>query len=162
MKTRYYLAYGSNLNQQQMKTRCPDATLVGTAVLEGFELLFKGNKNEFYLTVEPCEDSQVPLGVWQVSEADEQALDEYEDYPALYYKKQLCLPVRLFEDSTYQKLDCFLYIMHERFSLGQPSEDYLKNCMQGYTDFHFDTHLLTKACKRSHPDALAFGSADIV
>ena len=40
-KKRYYLAYGSNLNRKQMQMRCPGAKVVGTALLEGYELLFK-------------------------------------------------------------------------------------------------------------------------
>lgn len=36
---KYYLAYGSNLNIAQMQFRCPDATVVGTAVIPDYELL---------------------------------------------------------------------------------------------------------------------------
>ena len=39
---RYYIAYGSNLNTEQMKMCCPDAQLIGTSAIEGCELLFKG------------------------------------------------------------------------------------------------------------------------
>ena len=46
-KKRYYLAYGSNLNRKQMEMRCPGAKVVGTALLEGYELLFKGSKTGF-------------------------------------------------------------------------------------------------------------------
>ena len=38
---RYYIAYGSNLNVGQMRMRCPHATILGTANLKGWELLFK-------------------------------------------------------------------------------------------------------------------------
>ena len=41
---RYYIAYGSNLNVGQMRMRCPHATILGTANLKGWELLFKGSK----------------------------------------------------------------------------------------------------------------------
>ena len=50
---RYYLAYGSNLNLQQMALRCPMAKPVGTAVIRDYELLFKGSKTGAYLTIEP-------------------------------------------------------------------------------------------------------------
>lgn len=39
---KYYLAYGSNLNIPQMQYRCPEARIIGTAVIEGYRLLFKG------------------------------------------------------------------------------------------------------------------------
>ena len=35
MTKKYYIAYGSNLNISQMKTRCPDAKIVGKTKLEG-------------------------------------------------------------------------------------------------------------------------------
>ena len=41
MEKRYYIAYGSNLNVQQMRMRCPNASILGTAVLKDWELLFK-------------------------------------------------------------------------------------------------------------------------
>ena len=49
---KYYLAYGSNLNIRQMQMRCPGAKPVGTMVLKGYELLFKGSKTGSYLTIE--------------------------------------------------------------------------------------------------------------
>ena len=40
MSKRLYVAYGSNLNIQQMTSRCPGARLYGTGVIENFELQF--------------------------------------------------------------------------------------------------------------------------
>lgn len=78
---RYYAAYGSNLNLEQMKWRCPDAKVIGTAVIEGYELLFKGSKTGSYLTIEPDVKNQVPVGIFEVSKADENSLDRYEGFP---------------------------------------------------------------------------------
>ena len=49
---KYYIAYGSNLNVQQMKFRCPTARVVGTSVIRNYELLYKGSKTGSYLTIE--------------------------------------------------------------------------------------------------------------
>ena len=40
---RFYIAYGSNLNVRQMRMRCPDAVISGTAFIPDYRLLFKGN-----------------------------------------------------------------------------------------------------------------------
>ena len=40
-----YFAYGSNINLEQMNWRCPEAEVFGAAVLEGYELLFRGNSS---------------------------------------------------------------------------------------------------------------------
>ena len=52
---RYYIAYGSNLNVAQMRRRCPTATILATANLKGWELLFKGSLTGSYLTIEKNE-----------------------------------------------------------------------------------------------------------
>ena len=39
---KYYIAYGSNMDERQMAVRCRDAGLVGTGFIQGYELLFKG------------------------------------------------------------------------------------------------------------------------
>ena len=63
---RYYIAYGSNLNIRQMRMRCPHATILGTANLKGWELLFKGSKTGSYLTIEECESGTVPVVIWDM------------------------------------------------------------------------------------------------
>ena len=72
---KYYIAYGSNLNVQQMRYRCPDARIVGTSVIADYQLLFKGSKTGSYLTIEKKKGGSVPVGVWEVSERDELRLD---------------------------------------------------------------------------------------
>ena len=73
MAKRFYIAYGSNLNLPQMRGRCPGATIVGTAVIENYRLLFKGSKTGSYLTIEPWEGGRVPVAVWEVTAADERS-----------------------------------------------------------------------------------------
>ena len=51
MKKRYYLAYGSNLNIDQMAWRCPDAVPLGTAEIPNYRILFRGSKTGSYLTI---------------------------------------------------------------------------------------------------------------
>lgn len=84
---RYYIAYGSNLNVRQMRMRCPHATILGTANLKGWELLFKGSKTGSYLTIEECEDGTVPVVIWEVTATDEAALDRYEGFPTFTTKE---------------------------------------------------------------------------
>ena len=83
---RLYIAYGSNLNVRQMKTRCPNAKILGTAKLKDWELLFKGSKSGSYLTIEKKENAIVPVVIWEVDKTDEKALDRYEGYPTFYYQ----------------------------------------------------------------------------
>ena len=75
MEKRYYIAYGSNLNIPQMRMRCPEARIIGTSVIEGYRLLFKGSKTGSYLTIEPQEGASVPVAAWEVSAENEASLD---------------------------------------------------------------------------------------
>ena len=131
---KYYIAYGSNLNVQQMKFRCPGAKVVGKSVIKNYELLYKGSKTGSYLTIEKKKGSLVPVAVWEVTAADEHSLDIYEGYPSFYYKKNM--KIRLSE--TGKTIDAFVYIMHEERKLGIPSYAYVRTCVQGYRDFGFD------------------------
>ena len=50
---KYYIAYGSNLNVQQMRWRCPGREDHWHGKLKDYRLLFKGSKTGSYLTIEP-------------------------------------------------------------------------------------------------------------
>ena len=137
---RYYLAYGSNLNLTQMRWRCPDARVLGTAEIADYRLLFKGSKTGSYLTIEKKKGGKVPVGIWQVSEQHEKALDRYEGFPVFYYKKEI--PIT-------EGRKAFVYIMHEDRPFAIPSKFYVDVCRIGYQDFGFDETYLFKALKKS-------------
>ena len=149
MEKRYYIAYGSNLNREQMKFRCPDAKAIGMAKLKGYELLFKGSKTGSYLTIEKKSGGMVPVAVWETSAKDEAALDHYEGYPSFYYKAELDLPVRSFKDWKVTKKHCYVYIMHEDRPFGMPHFSYIETCLDGYRDFDFDEEILFKAIEQT-------------
>ena len=85
MSKKEYFAYGSNLNFEQMAYRCPEATAVGTAKLDGYELAFRRG----YLTVLPKEGASVEGLIWSITDHDESQLDCYEDYPTFYDKETM-------------------------------------------------------------------------
>jgi len=145
MEKRYYLAYGSNLNTYQMRFRCPNARIIGTAEIKDYRLLFKGSKTGSYLTIEQAEGFSVPVAVWAVTDEDELSLDRYEGYPSFYYKKELQLAVRGIKSGKVRTRNAFVYIMHEDRPLGIPTKSYLYTCAEGYSSFGFDIKLLKEA-----------------
>lgn len=154
MKTRYYIAYGSNLNVEQMQYRCPGAQPVATAMLHGYQLLFKGSKTGSYLTIEEKQGSYVPVAIWAVTSMDEKRLDRYEGFPTFYYKKDFRLTADFF-GGGHRQIRCFAYIMHEDRPLGIPSSYYVKTCMQGYRDFGFSFGCLLDALNVTQEGVLA-------
>lgn len=149
MDKKYYVAYGSNLNIHQMKMRCPGARIIGTSVIENYQLLFKGSKTGSYLTIEPKDGAKVPVAVWEVTRTNEMALDRYEGYPNFYYKKEMILNVKGIVTGKMRRRTAFIYIMHEERVLGMPSSFYVKTCLEGYQAFGFDERFLYDAIKVS-------------
>lgn len=145
MGKQFYAAYGSNLNLPQMRKRCPCAAVVGTAVIEDYRLLFRGSKTGSYLTIEPWEGGRVPVAVWEVTDADERRLDQYEGYPAFYRKESMELDVTLAGSGRVQTMECFAYVMQDGRPLGKPSNIYFYTCSQGYQSFGFDMRFLYDA-----------------
>lgn len=156
MRKRYYIAYGSNLNIQQMRMRCPRARIVGTSVIKNYQLLFKGSKTGSYLTIEQKTGAEVPVAVWKVAESDERKLDRYEEYPNFYYKTEMALDIKDIRNGKIRKRNAFVYIMHEDRKLGIPSGFYVRTCLEGYKSFGFDEKYLYDAIaisrKNTHED----------
>ena len=84
-KGEWFIEDGSNLNFEQMAYRCPEATVVGTAKLDGYELAFRRG----YLTILPKEGASVEGLIWSVTDHDESQLDCYEGYPTFYDKETM-------------------------------------------------------------------------
>ncbi|MBV4424302.1 gamma-glutamylcyclotransferase family protein [Clostridium tyrobutyricum] len=143
MKKKYYIAYGSNMDIEQMALRCPDAILIDTSEVHGYELLFKGSLTGAYATIEANEGSIVPVLIWEISKADEANLDRYEGYPTFYYKKELEVEVEG------EKLQAMVYIMDEKRQLGHPSNRYYRILKLAYERFGFDLSILKSALKKS-------------
>ena len=142
MFKKYYLAYGSNLNLNQMAFRCPNARPIGIMNLKDYRLVYKGRADEFsYLTIEKCEGSIIPLGLWEVSYFDVFSLDSYEGYPTFYSKYYI--PIKICDKNK----KALIYVMNEYFDYHLPSEEYIDTCLEGYENFGFDRVILDRALK---------------
>lgn len=147
--SKYYIAYGSNLNINQMKRRCPTARVIGTGFIEDYELLFKGSKTGGYLTIEKAEGKSLPVAIWKVTELDEQALDRYEGYPTFYYKADVEIDIKEIKTGKEYRKKAFVYIMHEDRDVGMPSKYYVMTCLEGYKTFGFSPKYLEDAILKS-------------
>ena len=142
----FYLAFGSNLSVSQMLTRCPDAVYVGTAMVKGYRLLFKGSQTGSYLTVEKKARRKVPVLVWKVSKEDEKNLDRFEGFPRFYRKERMEVELQnLADGAVIGIVNAFIYIMDESRVCGKPSDQYYRVCEEGYKRFGFDKKILEKA-----------------
>lgn len=143
---KFYIAYGSNLNVQQMKDRCPGAVQIGSTVLPGYRITFRGNWRMGVANIEPRKGSSVPVGIWSITEADERRLDRYEGYPALYTKQVMMVKL-----PDLRTVPAIVYVMTPNKAWCRPSPDYLRTIRQGYQDFGFCDRRLMYAA--THPVA---------
>ena len=148
MEKKYYIAYGSNLSMERMKRRCPDAKAVGTANIFNCRLEFRGSGSGNYLTIVPGTGT-VPVGIWEVSRADEKALDRYEGFPVFYHKEDFAVPVKEIKTGKVRTRTCFAYVMNKGAKIGVPSAEYAGICLEGYRDFGFTAEVLLNAYERS-------------
>ncbi|MFA5638394.1 MAG: gamma-glutamylcyclotransferase family protein [Anaerovoracaceae bacterium] len=138
-----YLAYGSNLNLEQMAHRCPTAKPVGATFLKDYALFFRGGHGGAVATVEPTKGARVPVLVWEITPADEAALDRYEGFPFLYRKET----VRVRLDG--KTATVMVYIMNDERTPGSPSCYYYSVILEGYKAAGFDIAILKKAVEDS-------------
>jgi gamma-glutamylcyclotransferase (GGCT)/AIG2-like uncharacterized protein YtfP len=133
MNKKIYIAYGSNLNIRQMKRRCPNANIIGKCILEDYKLEFRGVAN-----IIKKKGEKVPIGLWEITEECEKALDIYEGYPKLYRKEYININVNGKEELG------MAYVMNYK-TIAPPSELYYNIIQQGYKDFQISNIALRKA-----------------
>ncbi|HEY5820820.1 MAG TPA: gamma-glutamylcyclotransferase family protein [Propionibacteriaceae bacterium] len=111
-----YAAYGSNLDPAQMAERCPHSPLRGTGWLIGWRLTFGGEGWDGALP-SLAEDStaQVFVAIFDVTSADEGALDEWESASTGLYRK-----VRLRVSTMEGEQTAWVYVLND-FEGGTPS-----------------------------------------
>ncbi len=133
-KTTYlYAAYGSNMNHDQMSRRCPAAKFLGAGYLEDHKLVFRRVAD-----IEPCPNNEVPVGLWELTEACVAALDAYEGYPNLYTVKEVYV--------RYKKrtVIAFAYVMNDASTYAAPSRPYFESIANGYQHCGLDINLLVR------------------
>ena len=83
-----YAAYGSKLDPHQMASRCPHSPLNGTRWLPGWRITFGGEGWDGALPTLAEEDgAQVFVALYEVTAADETALDQWESAESGLYRK---------------------------------------------------------------------------
>lgn len=131
----FYLAYGSNLNLEQMVKRCPTANPIGIGLLEDYRLIFR-----YYLTIESQKGSVVPFVLREIDEESEQMLDCHEGFPQFYRKEYVNVLVG-------EKLVCAtVYVMNkDQRCYALPSLTYYTAVLKGCQDARLNESYLRNA-----------------
>ena len=129
-----YIAYGSNMVEEQMAHRCPGAKLIGTGHLPNHRL-------EFYLhaTMERTRmhNAKVPVVVWEISEENERSLDRYEGFPTYYTKHRRRV---VMDDGS--EIWGMIYLMNS-LRISPPVSEYYDGIEIAYMKFGFKNEIET-------------------
>jgi len=148
-----YIAYGSNINTEQMETRCPKALLYGKGVIHGWRLAFHGNDGNAYATLEKDASSDVPVVLYELSDEDFKIMDKYEGYPTSYTKRKIAVYVRK------KKRFGVVYLMNESRPVARPARRYVNTIRRGYERFNLSMKYLNEALRKNSED---FYNADLL
>ena len=81
---RLYLAYGSNMDKNQMDYRCPNSYMFGNVIVDNYKFVLDV---EGVASIIPSEGDKVEAILWAVHEIDVETLDRYEGVSFGCYEK---------------------------------------------------------------------------
>ena len=136
-KKQLYIAYGSNINLEQMAFRCPHSKVIGTSEIKDFELEFRG-----VATIVPKENMKVPVLIWELDERDLPILNRYEGYPSFYRQEKMAFEL------NGKEVEGMAYLMN-RGEISPPSPQYYNIILQGYRENGLDESYLQTALENS-------------
>jgi gamma-glutamylcyclotransferase (GGCT)/AIG2-like uncharacterized protein YtfP len=138
----YYFAYGSNMNQLQMKERCPTATLVSRVVLKDYKIdftIYSEKRQCGCADIVSTKSGEVWGLLYTVSDLDIQALDTFEGHPIHYRRCEVVVyddfkvsyvaisyEVVTKQQSTLSTSKHYLGLLHEAALQHNFPESYLK------------------------------------
>ena len=135
-KMTYYFAYGSNMDETQMKNRCPRAQLIGKAELRNYVLAFT-----IYSPKRKCGCADIVpdtlQSVWgllyNVTPKDLESLDFHEGTPVHYRR----ISIAVVDESKTEKTAETYEVVSKASTFQKPSRDYLKKLTSAAKKFSF-------------------------
>ena len=137
-----YVAYGSNMNLEQMAYRCPNSYVVCNGRLNGWKLVFNVHAD----VIKGKKKDVVPVVVWSIADEDWHRLDMYEGYPSYYVKETVNV---ILENGKSEK--AIVYTMADnRKGISPPTSSYFNCIFKGYIENRIDTDYLFDALDYSY------------
>jgi gamma-glutamylcyclotransferase (GGCT)/AIG2-like uncharacterized protein YtfP len=139
-----YFAYGSNLDDEQMRLRCASARVVARAVLPDHALAFGGFSHRWggaVASVLHARRGRVEGLLYRISEADLRALDRHEGHPFAYERVR-----KLVMDERGRRRRVQVYRQPEDgFEPWLPQLRYFRTLLRAYDRLGFDIASLAAA-----------------
>jgi len=142
-KGRLYFAYGSNINEAQMRLRCPGAEVVGKITLPKGRLVFRGVADIVY-----DKNSTIDGVVYRIKDWHEEDLDAHEGVAkGVYAKRYIKLSIKGGPSEP-----CLYYKMVGNDGVAPPIFDYYSRILEGYKKHGLDVDKLNDAVDKSWDD----------
>lgn len=135
-----YFAYGSNLDPDQMRQRCPDHKVVGLAALRDHKLSYPRTSHDWgggVASIQLAHGSTVWGVVYELSESDLAALDGYEGWRAqgdqhnVYDREVMFVDLTRPDDGSFQRrLRALVYVARPS-NPAPPSRRYMDAILKG-------------------------------
>lgn len=117
-----YFAYGSNMDLEQMKTRCPrNYNLLGVGKLEGWEF-FINSRGVANIIMD--ENSKVYGLLFEITKRCLNCLDMHEGYPKIYGRSELSIRFKG------KEINAWVYIDNNFREIGKPRTNYLERIIK--------------------------------
>lgn len=135
-----YFAYGSNLDPDQMRARCPESKVVGLAALRDHKLSFPLTSHDWgggVAGISVAHGSAVWGVVYDLSDGDLKRLDAYEHYVGpgdqhnLYDRDQVFVDLKRADDGSFpRRIRAWIYVPRQA-NPAPPSRRYLDAILKG-------------------------------
>lgn len=139
-----YFAYGSNLDDAQMRERCADARVVGLVKLPNYALVFGGFSHRWggaVASVVRARGACVQGLLYELGNVDLRALDRFEGHPFAYERV-----IRWVRDDSGRRRRVMTYLQPEDgFEAWTPPLGYLSVLWHAYARLGFDVEPLARA-----------------
>ena len=138
MNKHYYFAYGMNTNRLWMKSRCPAAISIGSAMLANYEFRFA-----YHADVVPKLGAKTVGVLWELTDKCLASLDRLESYPTYY--DRVIVPI-IHRDRVYNG---WVYTMQPGNLENPPGDGYWDCLMEGYKEHNVSRRQLHTALNHS-------------
>ncbi len=115
------------MSLDQMNLRCPGATLLNSARLDGWKYYIN---SDGYAGIQKSEGQHVMGGLWILKDEHWESLDSYEAVDLGFYTKA---KIMVHDNLSRVNKECIVYLSTNR-NYGIPSKDYQDGVIQGARD----------------------------
>lgn len=138
----WYLAYGSNMNSERLKSRIGEVNEIKTGWIDGYKLIFnkRAENGGVYANIAYVGPGfMCPVAAYLITFSQFSKLDNFEGSPRHYMR--ISMPFR--DMSEHQSIgQVYVGNPGKLTSESVPSHDYFQHIYKGYEEHGFDTGLL--------------------